>query len=56
MTTDDDGSFAFVCPVCDEQLEVNYSMKEAMVESGCVICQSTVTTAAFDHELLSDLS
>jgi hypothetical protein len=39
--------YTFVCPSCDENLEVNGSMKEALVERGCVICGATVTADAF---------
>lgn len=39
--------YRFVCPECDEELEVNDSMKEALIEKSCVICGSAVTTDAF---------
>lgn len=45
--TAEDGEFVFHCPECEERLEVNGGMKEALVRKGCVICGATVTTAAF---------
>lgn len=39
--------FTFVCPACEEDLEVNGSMKAALIEKGCVICGSAVTDRAF---------
>lgn len=39
--------FTFVCPACGETMEVNSSMREALLENGCVICSSQVTDAAF---------
>ncbi|MDZ7731559.1 MAG: pyridoxamine 5'-phosphate oxidase family protein [Natrialbaceae archaeon] len=47
MTTDDERRIAFVCPSCDESMEVNESMKEALLERGCVICGTDLTSAAF---------
>jgi predicted RNA-binding Zn-ribbon protein involved in translation (DUF1610 family) len=40
--------FRFVCPECDEAIEVNASMRDALVESGCVVCGADVSEAAFD--------
>lgn len=45
--TAEDGEFVFRCPKCDERLEVNEGMKEALVERGCVICGAAITPAAF---------
>lgn len=41
------GEYRFDCPACGESLEVNDSMKRALIEQGCVICGAPVTTAAF---------
>lgn len=41
------GEYRFDCPACGESLEVNGSMKRALIEQGCVICGTPVTTAAF---------
>lgn len=38
----------FVCPECDEHIEVNASMQDALVEHGCVICGATVSETDFD--------
>jgi hypothetical protein len=40
-------SFVFVCPACDERLEVNDSMKAALLDRGCVICGASVSAEAF---------
>lgn len=45
--TAEDGEFVFRCPECEEHLEVNGGMKEALIQKGCVICGAAVTTAAF---------
>lgn len=39
--------FVFVCPACEESMEVNPSMRDALVENGCVVCGATVTTSDF---------
>ncbi|MEF8775151.1 MAG: hypothetical protein V5A43_01450 [Haloarculaceae archaeon] len=40
---------AFVCPQCHEEIDINESMRLALVEYGCVVCGATVTRAAFSH-------
>ena len=47
--------FVFVCPACDERLEVNESMKAALVERGCVICGASVSPDSFSP-LSTDVS
>lgn len=39
--------YVFVCPDCEESMEVNASMRDALVENGCVICGSSVSPDAF---------
>lgn len=39
--------YVFVCPECEERMEVNGSMRDALVENGCVICGSAVSLDAF---------
>ncbi|GAA0288479.1 hypothetical protein GCM10009000_124600 [Halobacterium noricense] len=39
--------FTFVCPSCGESMAVNPSMRDALVENGCVVCGASVTTEAF---------
>jgi len=39
--------YVFVCPKCDESMAVNASMREALVENGCVVCGAPVSDAAF---------
>lgn len=40
--------YTFTCPECEEVMEVNQSMKDALEDHGCVICGTTVTDAAFE--------
>ncbi|MFA9517398.1 hypothetical protein ACERIT_09305 [Halopenitus sp. H-Gu1] len=47
MSSNGGGEYAFNCPGCEESLVVNEPMKNALVESGCVICGTTVTPEAF---------
>ncbi len=47
MSGDEDSTYVFACPVCEESLEVNEAMKDALVERGCVICGAAVSGEAF---------
>ena len=47
MSSANDEEYTFVCPECDETLEVNDSMKDALIEEGCVICGGPLTSDAF---------
>lgn len=47
MSGGDQAEYRFVCPDCEESLEVNASMKTALIENGCVICGAAVARAAF---------
>lgn len=44
----------FVCPSCGESLTVNNSMRDALLDNGCVICGAGVSNAAFSSESKSD--
>ncbi|ESS11597.1 MAG: hypothetical protein A07HR60_01654 [uncultured archaeon A07HR60] len=37
----------FECPSCRESLDVNDSMRDALIANGCVICGAAVTKTAF---------
>lgn len=50
MSGEDAASYTFVCPECRERLAVNASMRDALLEKGCVICGSDVTPASFSGE------
>lgn len=39
--------YEFTCPDCGQEIEVNESMREAMLTHGCPVCGADVTTAAF---------
>jgi len=47
MGSSEDERYAFVCPACEESLEVTGSMKDTLVDQGCVICGTVVTEEAF---------
>lgn len=47
MSDDRDRAYVFACPACEESLEVNEAMKDALAERGCVICGADVTADAF---------
>ncbi|ELY25522.1 hypothetical protein G3I44_15545 [Halogeometricum borinquense] len=49
MSRETKEEYTFTCPECDEALEVNGSMKDALIERGCVICGAGVTTDAFTN-------
>lgn len=39
--------YVFFCPECGQEIEVNASMREALLANGCVICGAAVTDDAF---------
>lgn len=41
------GSLQFCCPACAESVRVNEEMKDAMLEKGCIICGTPVTSSDF---------
>lgn len=41
--------FTFVCPGCGESMEVNPAMRDALLENGCVVCGTSLSTAAFSE-------
>ncbi len=51
MTPDEDSTYIFSCPACGESLEVNASMKEALIDRGCV----AGIVSSVDHRLGSDV-
>ncbi|WP_312907411.1 DUF7560 family zinc ribbon protein [Natronosalvus caseinilyticus] len=46
--------YRFVCPECAQAITVNASMRDALVENGCVVCGSTVSRADFEELAESD--
>lgn len=42
--------YIFTCPDCGQEIEVNGSMREAMLASGCPVCTEPVQTVDFDPE------
>lgn len=43
----DDEEHTFVCPSCDHTIRVNTSMKDTLIEHGCVVCGATLSSEAF---------
>ncbi|MFO7927495.1 MAG: DUF7560 family zinc ribbon protein [Halobacteriota archaeon] len=41
-------TYIFVCPDCKQEIEVNASMREAILSSGCPVCTEAVETAHFE--------
>lgn len=54
MSSENEAEYSFVCPECEETLEVNDSMKDALLERGCVICGASVTADAFTEVTSAD--
>jgi hypothetical protein len=50
MDSEQDEEYTFVCRTCGESLTVNESMRDALIERGCVICGTVVTAAAFSRD------
>ena len=48
MIMTDSTDYTFVCPECAESMLVNDSMRDALIDYGCVICGSDVRQQAFD--------
>ena len=46
-----DEAFTFLCPGCDESLEVNGAMRDALVTEGCVVCGAAVTARVRQERL-----
>ncbi|CAI48869.1 small CPxCG-related zinc finger protein [Natronomonas pharaonis DSM 2160] len=40
--------YIFSCPGCGQEIEVNGSMREAILSSGCPVCTTGVEKAAFE--------
>jgi predicted RNA-binding Zn-ribbon protein involved in translation (DUF1610 family) len=43
-------TYVFVCPECGQEIEVNGSMRQAMLSSGCPVCTESVEADDFDSE------
>lgn len=41
-------TYIFVCPGCEQEIEVNEPMREAILSSGCPVCAEGVEKAHFD--------
>ena len=39
--------YEFTCSECGQQISVNETMREAIVENGCPVCAATVGGSAF---------
>lgn len=47
MRAGPDDLIEFECPHCAESLAISASMREALLDRGCVICGSPVTAESF---------
>ncbi|WP_416838616.1 hypothetical protein [Haloferax sp. DFSO52] len=45
----DGTDYTFVCPECGESMVVNGSMRDALIENGCVVCTSSVSSQSFSR-------
>jgi len=41
-------TYIFVCPECRQEIEVNASMREAIISGGCPVCTGAVDPANFE--------
>ena len=41
-------TYTFVCPGCEQEIEVNGSMRDAILSSGCPVCTETVERSNFE--------
>jgi len=41
-------TYIFVCPGCEQEIEVNASMREAILSSGCPVCTDSAETSHFE--------
>jgi predicted RNA-binding Zn-ribbon protein involved in translation (DUF1610 family) len=39
--------YIFTCPECGQEIEVNASMREAILSSGCPVCTAPVEGGSF---------
>jgi hypothetical protein len=41
-------TYMFICPECKQEIEVNGSMREAILSSGCPVCTETADQTDFE--------
>lgn len=41
-------TYIFVCPACEQEIEVNPPMREAILSSGCPVCTEAAETTYFE--------
>lgn len=41
--------YVFVCSECEEEIEVNAAMRDALLANGCVVCGATVEETDFSR-------
>lgn len=42
-------AYVFTCPDCEEEIRIDAGMRDSLLDAGCVVCGSRVTSAAFDR-------
>jgi predicted nucleic acid-binding Zn ribbon protein len=40
-------TYLFICPDCEQEIEVNASMREAILSGGCPVCTEPVRSEHF---------
>jgi predicted RNA-binding Zn-ribbon protein involved in translation (DUF1610 family) len=41
--------YQFTCPTCGEDIYMNEGMRERLLESGCIICETAVSATDFER-------
>lgn len=41
-------TYIFVCPSCEQEIEINDSMRSAILSSGCPVCTEPVDATDFE--------
>jgi hypothetical protein len=41
-------TYIFACPSCEQEIEINGSMREAILASGCPVCTDPVEPSDFE--------
>lgn len=44
-----EGSYRLSCPTCGSAIHVDDPMKRTLLETGCVVCQETLSIDDFDR-------
>ena len=42
-------AYVFTCPICQEEIRIDAGMRDSLLEFGCVVCGSDISSAAFNR-------